>query len=205
MKGQEERDTLFARLFGITSLAQSGLLFRSTPLSNSSNPQCTLKDFQEAMEMLLALPSRKSFLKEPAYWTLILALKGLAKSEVAWKDEAWNWIVGKVFEEDKGWSPEKIGVAITLQTLGVEKDWKALLAPTFKNGDVLASSSLNTLAKILRVSPFPFLCGHFIDKDLAGRRSRRTRPICTQNQKCRTLETPTPFRMGAHPRYLLPS
>ncbi|KIJ37708.1 hypothetical protein M422DRAFT_259809, partial [Sphaerobolus stellatus SS14] len=77
-------------------------------------------------------------------------LRGLAQSEVDWKDEALDWIIEKVFSEDKSWSPEKVGTAITLQSLGLDKDWKALLSPIFKQGDLLASSSLNTLAKILR-------------------------------------------------------
>jgi DNA polymerase phi len=150
MKGQEERDMLFARLFGITSLTRSGILFRSTPLSTSSLPACTMQNFKDAMTMLLALPSQKSFLREPSYWTFILALRALNASEVEWKDEALTWVT-EVFAEDKAWSPEKVGVALTMQGLGVEKDWKILLAPTFKNGDILSSGSLSNLAKILRV------------------------------------------------------
>ncbi|KAF8522098.1 DNA polymerase phi-domain-containing protein [Hysterangium stoloniferum] len=150
MKGQEERDTLFARLFGITALIQSGLLFRSTPLATSSTSQCTLKDFQDSMDMLLGLQAKKSFLKEPSYWSLILALRALASSEVEWKKEALTWIAEKVFIEDKSWSPEKVGVTLVMQGLAVDVSWKALLSPTFKNGDVLISSNLNNLAKILK-------------------------------------------------------
>ena len=151
MKGQEERDMLFARLFGIASLTRSGILFPSGPLATSCIPASTIEDFQNAMTMLLALPSQKSFLREPSYWILILALRALDASGVEWKDEAWTWIMEKVLVEDKAWSPEKVGVVLTMQAVGVESDWKALLAPTFKKGDILSSGSLTNLAKILRV------------------------------------------------------
>lgn len=151
MKGQEERDMLFARLFGITSLTQSGILFRSTPLSTSSVLACTFQDFQAAMTILLALPLQKSFLREPSYWTFVLALRALDESTVEWKEEGWTWVVDTVFSEDKSWSPEKVGVALVLQNLGVKEDWKALLAPTIKNGDILSPGSLGNLAKILLV------------------------------------------------------
>ncbi|KAF8580676.1 hypothetical protein K439DRAFT_1393490 [Ramaria rubella] len=150
MKGQEERDMLFARLFGVTSLTQSGLLFRSTPLATSSNHPCTLKDFQDAMAMLLALPTKKSFLKEPSYWTLILAIRALAASEVEWKADAWTWVTQIVFIEDRSWFPEKVGVALSMQNLEIEANWQTLAAPTFRNGDILSSGNLGNLAKILK-------------------------------------------------------
>lgn len=151
MKGQEERDMLFARLFGITSLTQSGILFRASPLATSSIPSCTLKDFQDAMEILLALPAKKSFLKEPSYWAYIQALRALDASRVEWKSEAWKWIAETIFIEDKTWSPEKVAIALSLQTLGIDLDWKTLIGRTFKNGDILLSGNLSNLAKILRV------------------------------------------------------
>jgi DNA polymerase phi len=151
MKGQEERDMLFSRLFGITSLTQSGILFRSTPLATSSTPPCTLKDFQDAMAMLLALPAKKSFLREPSYWTFILSLRALDSSDVEWKGEAWRWVTGIIFTEDKSWSPEKVGIALTMQDLGIDLDWKLLIGPTFKHGDILSPGNLNNLAKILKV------------------------------------------------------
>lgn len=151
MKGQEERDVLFARLFGVVSLTQSGLLFRTTPLAMSSVPQCTFKDFQDAMEMLLALPSKKSFLKEPTYWAVILSLRALAVSKVDWKEVAWTWVIQKIFFEDRSWSPEKVGVVLTLQNIGLDKDWKTLLCPPFKNSATLSTANLATLAKVLRV------------------------------------------------------
>jgi DNA polymerase phi len=145
LKGQEERDMLFARLFGITSLVQSGILFRST------TPASTLQDFQSAMGIILALPAKKAFLREPAYWAFILSLHALGASHVEWKSEAWVWVAETVFTEDAAWSPEKVGVALSLQKLGVDLDWKEYTSPTFKSGDILSSGSLSTLAKILRV------------------------------------------------------
>lgn len=151
MKGQEERDMLFARLFGITSLTQSGILFRSAPLSTSSTHPCSLKDFQDAMVILLALPAKKSFLKEPAYWAFLLALRALGASDVEWKNQAWKWVAQTVFTEDKSWSPEKVGITLCMQGLGVELDWKSLTSPMFKGEDILSPGNLSNLAKILKV------------------------------------------------------
>ena len=151
MKGQEERDMLFARLFGITSLTQSGILFRSSPLATSSTPPCTLKDFQDAMAMLMALPTKKSFLKEPSYWTFILSLRALDSSKVEWKDQAWGWVTETVFNTERSWSPEKVSIALTMQDLGIDSDWRRLMGSTFKNGDILSPGNLSNLAKILKV------------------------------------------------------
>ncbi|GJJ11974.1 hypothetical protein Clacol_006212 [Clathrus columnatus] len=150
MKGQEERDMLFARLFGVTALAQSGLLFRSSPLANSSTPQCTLNEFINALEILLALSKKKSFLKEPSFWTIVLSLRILDSSAVEWKDTAFSHVIEKIFIEDKTWSPEKVAVLLILQNLNIKADWKTLLSPTFKNEDILSLYNLANLAKILK-------------------------------------------------------
>lgn len=151
MKGQEERDMLFARLFGVTALAQSRLLFRSSPLANSSMPQCTAKEFQDAFEILLTLSEKKSFLKEPSFWTIVLCLRALNSSTVEWKDAMFTHVIENLFVQDKSWSPEKLAIVLVLQDLGVKADWKTLLSPTFKNEDMLSLSNLNTVAKILKV------------------------------------------------------
>jgi len=45
MTGQEERDVLFARLFGLTSVIQSGLLVRQRPLLASASTSVLSSNF----------------------------------------------------------------------------------------------------------------------------------------------------------------
>lgn len=145
---------LFARLFGVIALTQSGLLFRSTPLTNSSTPQSTFQEFQDAFEILLSLSTKKSFLKEPSFWAVVLCLRTLDSFTVEWKEATFSHVVEKLFVQDKSWSPEKVAVLLVLQNLNVKADWKTLLSPTFKNEDVLSLTNLNTLAKILKVDRY---------------------------------------------------
>lgn len=154
MSGQEERDVLFARLFGLTSLIRSGLLVRAQPLpsSGSASPSASsLAAYTDVLAQLLALGEAKSFLRESAWWTLGLALDALAESDVPWKDDAVRATLEAVFGELKAWSPEKLAVALQMQRLWPEREWKKLLAPTLKHGEVLHTGNLATVSKILKV------------------------------------------------------
>ncbi|TFY61434.1 hypothetical protein EVG20_g7059 [Dentipellis fragilis] len=153
MSGQEERDVLFARLFGITSLIRSGLLVRAHPLpsSGSASPSASsLAAYTDVLAQLLALGEAKSFLRESAWWTIGLALDALAESDVPWKDAAVRATLEVVFGELKAWSPEKLAVALKMQHLWPEREWKKLLAPTLKHGEVLHTGNLTTVSKILK-------------------------------------------------------
>src|SRR5882762_10924141 len=91
MTGQEERDVLFARLFGLTSVIQSGLLVRQTtlpPYASTSSLASNLVGYKETLSQLLFLGEKKSWLRESAWWTAGLALDALNTSDVSWKKEA---------------------------------------------------------------------------------------------------------------------
>ncbi|KAJ7219138.1 DNA polymerase phi-domain-containing protein [Mycena pura] len=155
MTGQEERDVLFARLFGLTAIIQSGLIVRTTPLrfsASSETSASSLVSFQTAISDLLALGEKKSWLRECAWWSLGLAVDALKASDVPWKDSAFDIIVDSVFNENTVWSPEKIAITLKLQTLHPGHDWRKHLCPAFKTPDLLSNSNLLSLGRIMKES-----------------------------------------------------
>lgn len=153
MTGQEERDLLFARLFGFTSIIHSGLLVRQTPLPNSASTSThasSLAGYQETLSQLILLGERKSWLRESAGWTIALAIDALITSDVGWKDEALEATTQALFDDRKTWTPEKVALALKLQA-NIEKDWQKFLSPIFKGPQLLSSANLTVLARILKV------------------------------------------------------
>jgi DNA polymerase phi len=152
--GQEERDILFARLFGITSIIQSGLLVRTGALTTSASfaaQASTVSSYEEAISQLLILGKKKSWLRESAWWTIALAVDALEESSVGWKDGAIDVTLQHLFIENKIWSPEKVALALKLQSLHPDRDWRKFFSPSFKNPDLLNTSNLQNLARILKV------------------------------------------------------
>ncbi|KAG8748741.1 hypothetical protein FRC10_000132 [Ceratobasidium sp. 414] len=161
MKGQEVRDTLFARLFGLTAVIQSGLLFRSSHLPTSPTstdelgpPASSLAAYQTAISELINLGDKKSWLRESAFWAIVLAIKLLYSTspEVGWKKEAVEWTLETVYTGDRAteWTSDKLALTLCLQELDPFRPWKDFLAPTFRNASVLSSSNLPVIARILK-------------------------------------------------------
>ncbi|CAE7157151.1 unnamed protein product [Rhizoctonia solani] len=160
MKGQEIRDTLFARLFGLTAVVQSGLLFRTSHLTTSLSslnqlgpPASSLAAYQTAITELLNLGDKKSWLRESSWWSIDLALKHLHSTQgLEWKDEAIEWTFETIYRGDraKEWTPEKLGLTLTLQELAPGQAWKDILAPTFRNPVLVSSPNLPAIARILK-------------------------------------------------------
>jgi DNA polymerase phi len=152
--GQEERDLLFARLFGLTAVIRSGLIARSSSLSTSASSAplvSTPESFKEIITNLIAIGEKKSWLRESAGWTILLAIEQVEGSTVDWKDDAVESLVELNFVESKAWSPEKLAIAMKLQQMRPKRNWKAAFAPTFKNPDLLATGNLLNVARILKV------------------------------------------------------
>ena len=155
MTGQEERDVLFARLFGLSAVIHSGLLVRQTPLSTSpssaTNPS-SLESYKELVDLLLILGERKSWLRESAWWTLGYAIDAVVKSSVSWKEEALASTLEVVYGRNKDlWTPEIVAIILKLQPVMPDHNWKKSLAPTFKDADILAPANFSTLGRILKV------------------------------------------------------
>ncbi len=151
MTGQEERDVMFARLFGLTSVIQSGLLLRDSTLPSSSTTASDLATYKEVLAQLLELGEKKSWLRESVWWSIGLAVDALAKSDVSWKDEAVDATIAALYSESKAWTPEKVALTLKLQSAFPSREWKKLLSPTFKNPDLLSTGNLSAIARILKV------------------------------------------------------
>jgi DNA polymerase phi len=154
MKGQEERDILFARLFGISSIIQSGLAVRTTPLpslATSETPASSPECYEQIISSLLSLGDQKSWLRESAWFTINLAVDALYGSDVSWKEKAVDKTLDALFTTHSVWSTEKLALTLKLQDSFPSRDWKSYLSPIFKNTNILSTGNLATVAKILKV------------------------------------------------------
>ncbi|CDZ97129.1 Predicted regulator of rRNA gene transcription (MYB-binding protein) [Phaffia rhodozyma] len=145
-KGQETRDLLFARLFGLTTVVQSGLLY---------GPTASIANFQTVVRELALVSGEKVWLRESCWWSVLLALEGLEGKKLDWKEEATEWIAGFVLgggEEvgGKEWTPEKVAVTLRLQASHPNLPFKTFLLPPFKSPSLLHASNLPILARILK-------------------------------------------------------
>ena len=167
--GQEERDLLFARLFGLSSIIHSGLLIRThPPLPRSSSVPSTPESCEAVLKALQTLARAKSWLAEAAYWAVGSALDLLAAArdeDVPWREKVVRALLEEEFGESSSaeeratksevvWTPEKIALALRAQRLWPEREheWRWLWTPTFKRGNIFHQANLVTLARILRVS-----------------------------------------------------
>lgn len=154
MAGQEERDILFAQLFGFLSIIQSGLSVRTKPLStsaSSSTVSSSAESYEEIILRLVELGEKKSWLRESAWFAISLAVDSLHESEAEWQDDAVSKALNILFETNSVWSTEKLALVLKLQDYYPKRDWKVLLSPTFKNIDILSAGNLPTISRILKV------------------------------------------------------
>ncbi len=185
MTGQEERDVLFARLFGITAVIQSGLFIRTDPLpesASSSTSASSLQSFKDIVSELVALGEKKSWLRESAWWTILLALEALNSSGVTWKEEGFGYSIETTLGSISQWTPEKVALMLKLQHLCPDHDWRKYTSPMFKNPDLLSTGNYHTLGQILKV------CYHLLYFDSPLRVFPRTL----------TTKKATPNLPGAH-------
>lgn len=155
MTGQEERDVMFAQLFGIMSIVQSGLVVRTKPLAtsaSSSTASSSAESFIQTVSQLVELGEKRSWLRESAWFAISLAVDALHQSDVDWKEDALEKLLESLFETHMVWSTDKVAVTLKLQEYYPQHDWKKHLSSTFKNTDLLSSVNLPTISRILKVS-----------------------------------------------------
>lgn len=150
--GQEERDNLFARLFGLMAVIQSGLIVRQKPLHCSSKLPSSLAGFEKLLQELLLLGEKKSWLLESSWWTLLQAVNKILSSDVTWKDAALDIVVKQIFTPETVWTPEKVALALTIEGACPTKEYAKYFSPAFKNSDILSLQNLNVLGRILKVN-----------------------------------------------------
>ncbi|KAN0076879.1 DNA polymerase phi domain containing protein [Tylopilus felleus] len=156
MSGQEERDVLFARLFGIAAVVRSGLLVRQTPLPStlSHMPVSSLDTYTSLLTYLLEIGEAKLWLRESAWWTIGLAIDAVQASSVSWKVEALESAIKVVYSRnrDNFWTQDKVALTLKLQPLTPNHDWDETLAPVFKGRNIFAPNNLSSLGRILKES-----------------------------------------------------
>ncbi|TIB82805.1 hypothetical protein E3Q22_00072 [Wallemia mellicola] len=143
IKGSEERDLIFGRLFGIQALIDSGLIVKQST---------TLEDFKQIIINLTDLGRSKVWLKEATGWTTLNALKQVTKNKVSWLADAVNVTLDILFqgEEKDIWGPEKLGILLWLEANHKDIDYAPHVQPIFKHPLPLASQNLTVLARVLR-------------------------------------------------------
>ena len=136
-KGHEERNHLFARLFGLNAFIQAGLATVSTS---------ALKTIASE---LYDLWKTKSWLKESAGHVIMDLLSQCIASSL----DGWREVIQSVLFEgkEKDWSPEKLAWILLLLSDQDDKSWKLIIKARFNSEDIFSSEARPALAKILRV------------------------------------------------------
>lgn len=142
---------MFGRLFGIQSLVASSLLFHST--------RSTFMDLQRAIEGLIHIRNRKTWLGESCAWVMVevlqkLGSEGTSLSNLSWKDEALNWVAGRCLL-GRELNPEKLAIVLKLSQVSPQIDLERYIVPPLKSTKPLTRQNLVTLAKILKDATSP--------------------------------------------------
>lgn len=137
VKGQEERDLLFARLFGLYAIVRSGLLFDET--------LAQAEDFKRVIEIIWLLGRSKTWLRESSSWVIVEAVDSISKTEVAWKKDCLDWLAKKICEA-KEIGSESVAIYLALENSVEMKE----TLPHLSSTSLLASTNLVTLARILK-------------------------------------------------------
>ncbi|MCO5555795.1 hypothetical protein L7F22_009340 [Adiantum nelumboides] len=143
VRGQEERDMLFARLFGLHALVRSEVLCDS----NITNED----DFRRLIRILHNISSGKHWLRESGTSVIVQAIEQLSKSSnpPKWQSNALKWLVEIVCKDDRV-TADSVAIFMTLKQNSQSSFTSAQRLPRFANQDILSSANLPILARILR-------------------------------------------------------
>ncbi|CAO3670180.1 unnamed protein product [Umbelopsis ramanniana] len=140
MTGEEGRDMLFGRIFGLRSIISSGIL---------SRPATMLQDFEQIYDDLFEISQAKPYLSEVCYHVAASTLPIVCTSD--FKKEALEALASK-FLEDGINTPDQLQLVLAIQSAAPEFDLKKKFA-TWKNADALSVANLPKLARILKETP----------------------------------------------------
>ncbi|KAG0206596.1 DNA-directed DNA polymerase [Mortierella sp. NVP41] len=145
MKGKEERNHMFGRIFGYMSIVQSGMLAR---------PRTTAEDIQLIVDDLVEYSQDKSYLSECCHQVLVTMLPQIVNHPKSIK-----YIADTLFAEGVN-TPDQLSVAIALRehldavNKQLPKDeqinWTKALGKSWKNPVLLHSSNLKFLGLLLK-------------------------------------------------------
>ncbi|GAC95632.1 hypothetical protein PHSY_003208 [Pseudozyma hubeiensis SY62] len=139
---QEQKDFMFAKLFGIMSLVQSDLLVQ---------PTATLHDFKRSMRILIALSSDKPWMAESCAWVMVNAVAQIQRPDVkiGWSQAAQSWMTEQI-SSTKELSPEKLAVLLQLSHGAGAEFFADTALPTMRKEHPLSTANLASLARVLK-------------------------------------------------------
>ncbi|TKY90506.1 hypothetical protein EX895_000504 [Sporisorium graminicola] len=139
---QEQKDFMFAKLFGIMSLVQSDLLVQ---------PTATIDDFKRSMRILIALSSDKPWMAESCAWVMVNAVAQLQHPEVSvdWAHSAQSWMTEQI-SSTKELSPEKLAILLQLSNGAGADFFHNVALPSMRKEHPLSAANLGSLARVLK-------------------------------------------------------
>ncbi|KND01937.1 DNA-directed DNA polymerase [Spizellomyces punctatus DAOM BR117] len=148
-KGQEERDILFGRIFGLMAICQADMLAR---------PHTTIEDVQEMVTRLLKYASSKSYIKETCFKVLITMVEKLHETKL--EAEAVEYVIPTVLSKGIE-GPEELWFAIVMQSRYPKFAWASVL-PSWRDGSVLHTKNKTQLVAILKESTYTIPRVHLV-------------------------------------------
>ncbi|KAJ3393682.1 DNA-directed DNA polymerase [Lobulomyces angularis] len=147
MKGEEERDVLFGRIFGVMAMIRSGILFRK---------ETTLEDLKRVLKLLSDSLVKKSFLAESCCFLILNLIKNI-NANFEQRDEFVQCCFEAIYFPKKGEKIETINTeqlwfALEMQEKYPNLDWKSVLV-NFKNKKIVCSlENVSCVREILKES-----------------------------------------------------
>ncbi|KAJ2685950.1 DNA-directed DNA polymerase [Coemansia spiralis] len=137
MKGQEQRDMRFGRIFGLMALLQSGIVAR---------PGTTSVEIRKIVGELSAIGAKKSYLREIAFVTLASMVPMLKGFE--FRDELITMFVGVALDKGAIETPDELYLAMKLRREYPEYDWHSAF-PQWQGKHMFAEKNVGKLVSIL--------------------------------------------------------
>lgn len=139
---QEQKDFMFAKIFGVMSLVQSDLLIQ---------PSATITEFKRSMRILIALSSDKPWMAESCAWVMVSAIAQLQRDnvQIPWAQAAQSWMTAQI-SSTKELSPEKLAVMLQLSHGAGADFFHNVALPSMRKEHPLSSANLPQLARVLK-------------------------------------------------------
>ncbi|KAJ2851235.1 DNA-directed DNA polymerase [Coemansia brasiliensis] len=137
MKGQEQRDMRFGRIFGLMALVQSGIITRQGT---------TTVEIRKIVMELVAIGAKKSYLREIAFVTLTSMVPMLKQFSA--RDELIGMFVEVGLDKGAIETPDELLLAMRLRRQYPGYDWHSAL-PQWQGRHMLSARNGTKVAKIL--------------------------------------------------------
>ncbi|KAJ1934842.1 DNA-directed DNA polymerase, partial [Linderina macrospora] len=141
MKGQEQRDMRFGRVFGIMALVQSGALSRAS--------STTAADIKRILVELTQIGTKKSYCREICYVTMSSMVPMLAAHDDS--DSLITMFVGIALNKGVIETPDELLLALRLRRAYPKFDWHTAF-PKWHDAHLLCRENMPKLAGILSES-----------------------------------------------------